>query len=106
MRGLIDLVAVLYLTKYARNPLRLFGWLGLLVSGTAVLVCFYLAILWFLRLIGVTDVPPIGTRPLFFAGILGIILGFQLISIGLLGEMIRYYTYNSSEEYSIRQVWT
>jgi glycosyltransferase involved in cell wall biosynthesis len=104
-RGIIDLLTVLYLTKYARNPMRLFGWAGLAVFGVAFLACLYLAILWFLRLFGLTEVPPIGTRPLFFAGILGMILGFQLLSIGLLGEMVRYYTYNSTEEYSIKQVW-
>lgn len=104
-RGFMDLVMVLFLMRYARNPLRLFGWTGLLIFLGGVLINLYLAFLWFLRLAGAADIPPIGTRPLFTVGILSMILGFQLISIGLLGEMVRYYLYDPGEEYSIRQVW-
>ncbi len=103
--GFIDLLAVLFLTNYARKPLRLFGWTGLVVFGLASITLLYLAFLWFLRFVGAAGIAPIGTRPLFFAGILGMILGFQLISIGLLGEMVRYYTYRPTEEYSIQQIW-
>ncbi len=103
-RGFIDLLTVLYLTTFGRNPLRLFGWIGLTTFAFGAAVSLYLAFLWVLRFLGAADVAPIGNRPLFFAGLIGMILGFQLISIGLIGEMIRYYTYRPSAEYSVRRV--
>jgi glycosyltransferase involved in cell wall biosynthesis len=104
-RGFMDLIMVLFLMRYARNPLRLFGWTGIAIFMGGVLINLYLAFLWILRLMGTADISPIGTRPLFSVGILSMILGFQLISIGLLGEMVRYYLYDPGEEYSIRRVW-
>jgi hypothetical protein len=65
----------------------------------------YLAFLWLLREVGgVVGIAPIGTRPLLIVGVLAMILGIQLISIGLLGEMLRYFTFRPTEEYAIRRV--
>ena len=75
------------------------------VFGFGVLLNSYFAILWFSRFLDLATVAPIGTRPLFSVGILSLILGIQLISIGLLGEMIRYFTYRPNEEFVIRKVW-
>jgi hypothetical protein len=101
----MDLILVLFLTRYARNPLRLFGWLGMAVFLAGAAVFAYLAVLWLLGAVGAAEIAPIGTRPLFFAAILAMILGFQLISIGLLGEMVRFYNYRATEEYTTRKVW-
>jgi len=81
-RGLFDLMTVVLLTRYRRRPLHLFGWAGLAMSSLGVLCLAYLTVLWFL------GQGPIGTRPLFFLGILLLMLGVQLVSTGLLGEMI------------------
>jgi hypothetical protein len=68
------------------------------------LIELYLAGLWLFRAVGLADVPPIGTRPLFTVGILAMILGIQLFSTGLLGEMLRYFTFRPEEEYNIEQI--
>lgn len=104
-RGFTDLMAVLFITRYLRYPLRLFGWAGLLIFLGGGVINLYLATLWFIRFLGLASVPPIGTRPLLAVGVLGILMGIQLISIGLLGEMLRYVTYRPTEEYSIRRTW-
>lgn len=104
-RGMMDLLMVLFMIRYLRQPLRLFGWLGAFVFGSGVLINLYLATLWLVRFLGLAEIPPIGTRPLFSVGILATILGIQLVSIGLIGEMIRYFTYRPSEEYSVKKVW-
>jgi len=105
LRGFMDLIMVLFITKYLRYPLRLFGWIGFLIFSGGGLINFYLACLWLIRFLNLADIPPIGTRPLLSVGILGMILGIQLISIGLLGEMLRYFTYKPDDEYSIRRIW-
>jgi len=81
-RGLVDLLTVLVTTRYLKKPGHLFGGLGVLsgIIGTAILG--YLSILWF------TGERPIGTRPLFSVGILLEILSIQMISLGVLAELI------------------
>ena len=104
LRGFLDFINVLFLTSYLRHPLRLFGTSGLSIFGFGILIELYLMTLWFARELGGADIPPIGTRPLFLGGILALIFGIQLFSIGLLGEMLRYFTFHAEEEYSIRKI--
>lgn len=79
--GTLDLLTVLFITRFAARPMHLFGAFGLgsLLVGFAILV--WLSVQWFMGV-------PIGNRPLFFLGILAMILGVQFFSIGLLGEQI------------------
>jgi dolichol-phosphate mannosyltransferase len=72
--------------------------------GIGGLIEAYLAGEWLLRALGLAEVEPIGTRPLFTVGILAMILGIQLFSTGLLGEMIRYFTFRPEREYTIKQM--
>jgi glycosyltransferase involved in cell wall biosynthesis len=105
LKGFLDFGAVLFLTTYLKRPLYLFGTAGLAVFGIGSIINLYLALLWLLREVGGrADIEPIGTRPLLMVGVLAMILGIQLISIGLLGEMLRYFTYRPTEEYAIRRV--
>jgi glycosyltransferase involved in cell wall biosynthesis len=104
IRGFLDFITVLFLTNYLKHPMRLFGTGGLLMFGLGVIIELYLAVLWFIRALGVAEVEPIGTRPLFTVGILAMILGIQLFSIGLLGEMLRYFSFRPEEEYSIKKI--
>ncbi|MFH1187717.1 MAG: glycosyltransferase family 2 protein [bacterium] len=96
--GFIDLLTVMILTKYIRKPGHFFGSWGLasLFLGTAF--CGYLSILWFM------GQRPIGNRPLLFLGILLIIIAVQLISMGLLGELINQS--NKKQNYNIKQVYS
>ncbi|NJN93030.1 MAG: glycosyltransferase family 2 protein [Anaerolineales bacterium] len=104
IRGLLDFITVLFLTTYLKHPLRLFGVAGLAMFGLGGLIEFYLALEWLQRALGLADVEPIGTRPLFTVGILAMILGIQLFSTGLLGEMIRYFTFRPEQEFAIKKV--
>ncbi len=96
-RGFIDFLVVLFLTYYLKHPLQLFGAIGGTLSLFGFVICLYLTVLWFRG-------EGIGSRPLLFAGILAMIVGVQVASIGFLGEMIRNLSYRPEEEYSIRQL--
>ena len=96
-RGLLDFITVLFLTRYVQQPLHLFGLLGLLSIALGSFINMYLGSLWLARWVGLAEIAPIGTRPLFLVGILAIIFGVQLLSIGLIGEMIRFFTFNDNE---------
>jgi glycosyltransferase involved in cell wall biosynthesis len=81
VRGFLDLLSVSFLGRYGHRPLHLFGGLGLLLGagGTGVLV--YLTIL---KMTG----EAIGKRPLLILGVLLVVVGIQLFSLGLLSEMV------------------
>jgi glycosyltransferase involved in cell wall biosynthesis len=97
-RGYVDFLSVLFLTTYLRRPMHLFGLIGSVFAAVGTLIMLYLAGLWVAQ-------GGIGFRPLLFFGITAVVVGIQLISIGLLGEMLRNVTFQAEEEYSIRHVW-
>lgn len=80
-RGLLDLLTVLFIIRYTRKPLHLFGSIGLLSIGLGVVINVYLSVLWMMGI-------PIGHRPLLSLGVLLLVLGVQFVSTGLLGEML------------------
>jgi glycosyltransferase involved in cell wall biosynthesis len=96
-RGSLDLLTVLFLTRYTRRPLHLFGSLGLLAWAAGGSVNLYLAALW------LAGVRPIGNRPLLAFGILGMLVGLQFFCLGLLSELIlSYQAARGADDVSIR----
>jgi len=95
-KGLLDLITVLFITKYTRRPLHLFGLAGLVFITGGIGINLYLAVLWFLG-------QPLGNRPLLFLGILLTLLGFQVLTTGLIGEMITLKTFRPEDSYSIEE---
>ena len=90
--GLFDLMTVLFLNRYTRRPLHLFGIFGLisLISGLGIDV-------WVLFLKYGFGEPFQKHMALLVFGVLLLILGVQFISIGLLGEMIAKANIRSTE---------
>ncbi|WP_210270024.1 glycosyltransferase family 2 protein [Aureimonas mangrovi] len=80
-RGFLDLITIVATTRYLHRPGHMFGGLGVILGliGTAILG--YLSILW---LAG----QPIGHRPLFFLGFLLMIFSVQMISLGVIAELL------------------
>ncbi len=97
-RSYIDFLSVLFLTTYLKRPMQLFGMAGTTVALLGTLIMLYLAGVWLIE-------GGIGWRPLLFVGITALVVGIQLVSVGLLGEMLRNISFHPEEEYSIRQVW-
>lgn len=91
VRGFLDLLTVMMITKYERSPLYLFGIGGLIIAGIGIVINIYLAILKIFFNV------PLGNRPLLFLGILLVVVGIQFISIGLIGEMIVYTSRRTSK---------
>lgn len=97
-KGLLDLITVLFITKYTRRPLHLFGAFGLAAIALGLAINFYLAVLWlFLH-------QPLSNRPLLQLGILLTVLGFQILTTGLIGEMITFKSFRREDSYSIREL--
>lgn len=81
LKGFLDLVTVIFLGKYNKNPLHFFGKIGTILFVGGLIINSYLTIQWFGGIW-------IGNRPILFLGILLMIVGIQFISLGLLAEMI------------------
>lgn len=80
-RGALDLLTVIFLGRYRYRPLHLFGGVGAVLAIAGVIISAYLAVL---RLTG----QAIGNRPLLILGVLFIVVGVQLVSLGLLAQLI------------------
>ena len=95
-KGLLDLITVLFITRYTRRPLHLFGAVGLLFLVGGFGIDSYLAILWF-------GGGHLGNRPLLQLGILLMVLGIQVLTTGLIGEMITFKNFRRRDSYSIKE---
>ena len=95
-RGYLDLVTVLFLTRYTRRPLHLFGGLGLAAWTVGFGANLYLTGLW------LAGVRPIGTRPLLAFGVLSMLVGIQFFAVGLLSELVLSYQTKSADDVSVR----
>ena len=81
--GIFDFLTISFLKKYFNRPMYFFGSIGLFLSLSGLIINIYLTINWFN---GIWINP--SSSPLFFLGILLIVVGIQSLSIGLLGELI------------------
>ena len=99
-RVLMDLLTVTFLKQYGDRPQHAFGYFGVALFGGGFLIDGYLAAL---KLFTGAD---IGARPLLLLGTLMIIAGIQLLSIGLLSEVMArtYYESQGKPRYRIREI--
>jgi glycosyltransferase involved in cell wall biosynthesis len=81
LRGFFDLLSVTFMGRYRHRPLHLFGGLGLLLGLAGFAILAYLTAIK----IGGAG---IGERPLLTLGVLLVVVGIQLVSLGLLSELI------------------
>jgi len=81
VRRLIDLLGLLFMVRFTRKPLRFFGLIGALLSGSGALI---LLVLLVQRMGG----EAIADRPLLLLGVLLFVTGVQAIAMGLIGEII------------------
>lgn len=95
-KGLLDLLTVLFLTRYTPRPLHLFGVLGLFLLLGGFGINLYLAIAWF-------GGEPLSQRPLLFLGILLMVMGIQVLTTGLLAEMIAFSGFRRRDSYSVKE---
>jgi len=82
LRGFLDLLSVFFLTRFAARPMHFFGTLGTAAFAGGFFLSLWIAIdkLFYGN--------PIGDRPLLLLGVLLILVGVQMFTTGLVGEMI------------------
>jgi len=100
VKVLLDVLTVKFLLTYQTRPLQLFGRIGLVLGGFGGIV--------FLKLVYERLVlqSPLADRPLFFVSIFFVLVGIQLMTIGVLAEMLSrvYYESQGKKIYYIRKI--
>ncbi len=99
VRVILDIFLVKFLNEYITKPLYVFGGLGFLLLTVGILIELYLTLL---KLFTGAD---IGGRPLLILGVLLILAGIQLLSTGIIAELIvrTYYESRGEKPYVIEE---
>ena len=100
IRVMLDLINVWFLGTYSTRPIHVFGTLGLGSIALGVLTGLYLTSL---KLFWGAS---IGNRPLLLLAVLLVVIGVQLVTMGLLAEMITrtYYESQNKPIYVVREI--
>jgi len=98
LRRLLDLLTIFFLIKFTKKPLRFFGLVGSTLFGVGLAITMYLITdrLFF-------DVA-LANRPALILSSLLVVLGIQIIAIGLIGEIIIFTHAKDLKEYKIDKI--
>jgi len=91
LRVILDLITVRFMQTYLVRPMQVFGLAGIVSGALGTLVCFWLVV----RKLSYGET--IGTRPLLLLGVLLIVVGVQLLSLGLVADVLSR-TYHESQD--------
>jgi len=99
-RVMADLITIIFFRKYIQKPMHLFGTIGFLAAGLGLVINLYLFVL---KLLG----HDIWGKPLLILGLILLLGGIQLITIGILAEIsIRnYFEGTGRKTYHVRKVF-
>jgi|SRR5690554_4065969 len=101
IRGPLDLLSVIFISKFSKRPMHLFGSIGLVSFSIGFIILIYLS---YAKI--VEEQYNMTQRPLFFLGVISFIFGTQLFLTGFLAELIsrsssERNTYNCDETINI-----
>lgn len=94
----LDIITVIFLSNYSKKPLHFLGFVGAVFSLVGLGINIYLFIYRFFGFGGIAG------RPLLLLGALLLVIGIQMISIGLIGEMIIFTHAKDIKEYNIEKI--
>ncbi|MEN6479704.1 MAG: glycosyltransferase family 2 protein [Anaerolineales bacterium] len=99
-RVLLDLITIRYLQGYMTRPIRIFGKWGIVLGGAGFLLGLWLTIQ------KIFMGQPLGNRPALVLAVLLLVMGVQLVSLGLLGEMVMrtYFEAQDLKTYRVREI--
>lgn len=100
IKVLSDLTLLMFFKRYSQKPMHFFGSWGLVIFGFGVVINLYMLVL---KILG----DDIWGKPLLLLGILLVLAGFQLITIGIISEIVMrtYYESQQKRPFSIRDVF-
>lgn len=98
IKGYLDLLSITFITKFGKRPMHLFGSLGSFIFMIGFAIAVHLAYTkYFHEAYRMTE------RPLFYFGLLAMIIGSQLFMTGFLAELISQSNKFDERDYSIKE---
>ena len=94
----LDILTLFLLTRFTRKPLRFFGGLGLSLFVPGLLVAAYLVGAKLFR------GEHLANRPLLLLSVLVIVVGVQIIALGLIAEIVIFTHYRDVKEYTVAEI--
>ncbi len=106
VRGPLDLLTIVFITRFARRPMHALGYAGITACGVGFSILLFFLAGYILHLF---DVLPdqkwdIRYRPALSLGILLVVVGVQFFSLGLLGELLINAPKAGDRPFSVRQI--
>ncbi|MBK9290743.1 MAG: glycosyltransferase family 2 protein [Bacteroidetes bacterium] len=98
MKGYLDLLTITFITKFGKRPMHLFGSIGSLMFLAGFIIAGQLAYAKFFH-----EAYRMTERPLFYFGLLAMILGTQLFVTGFLAELVSLAFQKMGNQYSIAE---
>lgn len=83
VNGFLDLISIMFVSRFGKKPMHLFGLLGSIIFFIGLVIAVYLTYMRFFM-----DGYRMTERPIFYFGLLAMVLGTQLFLAGFLAEMI------------------
>ena len=97
VNGFLDLLSILFIARFGKKPMHLFGMLGLISFFIGFLILLYLSVQKiFYHVYKITELP------VFYLGLLAIVIGVQLFSVGFVAELIARLK-NGKEMYQVEK---
>lgn len=88
MKGFLDLTSIMFVSKFGKKPMHLFGTLGFLSFLTGGIITVWLIVEKIIKLNAGEQYRQITDQPLFYIALVAMIVGVQLFVAGFLGELI------------------
>jgi glycosyltransferase involved in cell wall biosynthesis len=88
VNGLLDLLSIFFMGKFGKKPMHFFGLYGLLSFIVGFLIAFYLLVNKLIHIIINERAALVTSSPLFYIGLMFMVLGTQLFLAGFLGELV------------------
>ncbi len=100
-RVISDLLLMLFFKKYIQRPMHLFGTWGVIILLMGIIINVYLLVM---KILG----NDIWGKPLLLLGILFVLAGFQLITIGILADVLMrtYFESQHKTRYKVKRIVT
>lgn len=95
---LLDIFAIVFLTRFTKKPLRFFGAIGSIIFAFGSIFLVYVIIQRLFFGVGLAD------RPALLLTSLMVVLGLQVFALGLLGELIIFTHAKEMKEYTIEKI--
>ena len=102
VNGLLDLISLWFLSRFGKKPMHFFGFTGILMFLAGGFAAIWVIVEKLVQQANGLVYRPVTDQPLFYLGLVAVLLGFQLFLAGFICEMV---SRNSSERnnYKIRE---